>query len=57
MGYSALSARPPLRQALQAMLDAGDSINKFIQSGVDVTMHLISERVSDVGNGSGKPSV
>lgn len=42
MGFSALSA-PPLRQALQAMLDAGDSINKFIQSGVDVTMHLIQK--------------
>lgn len=49
MGFSALAA-PPLQQALQAMLDAGKEISEFIQTGVDVTMHLIQKGFPVWGN-------
>jgi hypothetical protein len=40
MGFASLAA-PPMQQALQAMMDAGNAVAGFIQTGVDVTMHLI----------------
>ncbi len=49
MGFAALAA-PPMQQALQALLDAGKEVAGFVQTGVDVTMHLIQKGFPVWGN-------
>ena len=40
MGFAALSA-PPLAQAFEAMAAAGRAVGEYVQSSVDLNMHLI----------------
>lgn len=49
MGFGALAA-PPVQQALQALMDAGNAVAGYIQTTVDVTMHLIQKGFPVWGN-------
>ncbi len=49
MGFSALAA-PPMQEALQALIDAGNETAQFVEGGVDVTMHLIQKGFPVWGN-------
>lgn len=49
MGFGALAA-PPMQQALQALMDAGNAVAGYIQTSVDVTMHLIQKGFPVWGN-------
>ena len=42
MGFGALAA-PPLQQALASLTEAGNAVGSYIQSSVDVVMHLIQK--------------
>lgn len=49
MGFASLAALP-MQKALQALMDAGQSVAQYIQTSVDVTMHLIQKGFPVWGN-------